>query len=102
MKRLGVLFLASVFAAGALGCQKADDAVVKKLDEISVKLDKLDAIEKKLAAGGGPGAARPQMPQGPQPGRPDPATVYSVPIDGNPSVGPAHAKVTIVEAFEFA
>jgi hypothetical protein len=98
---MGNLFLAGLLAAGLIGCTKSDDAVVKKLDEISKKLDKLDDIEKKLAAGaiGRPGAARPQ---GPQPGRPDPSKVYSVAVDGAPSRGAKDAKVTIVEAFEFA
>lgn len=100
-KRLGFLFVAGLVAIGLVGCQKADDAVVKKLDEISKKLDKLDEISNKLTAGGGRAAgARPKA--GPRPGRPDPSKVYSVPIDGNPFEGAKHAKVTIVEAFEFA
>jgi protein-disulfide isomerase len=37
-----------------------------------------------------------------RPPRPDPAVAYSVPIAGDPFEGPAHAKVTIVEAYEFA
>jgi len=99
-RRLGVLFVASLVSLGLLACQKADDAVVKKLDEISKKLDKLDAIEQKLAAGGArPAAARPA---GPQPGRPDPSAVYAVPIGGAPFKGAANAKITMVEAFEFA
>lgn len=96
-----IAIAALAFATG--GCTKQDDAVVKKLDEISKKLDKLDDIEKKVAAGGGlPGAARPQAPRRPRPGSPDPAKVYSVPIDGAPFDGPKHAKVTMVKAFEFA
>lgn len=34
--------------------------------------------------------------------RPDPGVVYAVPIDGAPFSGPEHAKVTVVEGFEFA
>ncbi len=47
-------------------------------------------------------------PQGPdptparRPNRPDPAAVYSVPVDGSPTVGSDQARVTIVKAFEFA
>jgi len=78
------------------GCQKEDAATKERLDKI---LAKLDDLEKKVdKAGTGRGAA----PSGPQPGRPDPMATYSVPIDGNPSKGPATAKVTIVEAAEFA
>jgi protein-disulfide isomerase len=33
---------------------------------------------------------------------PDPAVTYSMPVDGYPSDGPAGAKVTLVEGFEFA
>ena len=99
-KRLGFLLVTGLLAVGLVGCTKADDAVGKKLDEISRKLDKLDAIEKKLAAGGGrAGAARPR---GPRPGRPDPSAVYSVPIAGSAYKGATTAKVTIVEAFDFA
>ena len=100
--RLGFLFVAGLVAIGLVGCTKDSDAVVKKLDEISKKLDKLDDIEKALATGGRarPAGARPKP--APRPGRPDPSKVYSVPIDGNPFVGAKHAKVTIVEAFEFA
>jgi len=95
-------FAAVSLLATAPACQKADDAVVKKLDEISKKLDKLDTIEQKIAAGGAPGAARPVAPRGPRPGTPDPAAVYAVPIDGSPAVGPQNAKVTIVKGFDFA
>jgi protein-disulfide isomerase len=41
-------------------------------------------------------------PPAPRPGRPDPALTSAVPADGHPFEGPAHAKVTIVEAREFA
>jgi hypothetical protein len=39
------------------------------------------------------------MPQRP---RPNPADTYAVPIAGAPAKGAEHAKITIVEAFEFA
>jgi hypothetical protein len=84
------------------GCQKADDNVVKKLDEISAKLDKLSDIEKKLDNVGARGPIARPTAMGPQPGRPDPSVAYAVPIDGAPFKGAKDAKVTIVEAFEFA
>jgi hypothetical protein len=90
-------FVAAAALALAAACQKEDSATKDRLDRV---LSKLDDIEKKLDRAGPPGrgAAAP----GPQPGRPDPSAVYSVPIDGNPFEGPANAKVTIVEAAEFA
>lgn len=79
---------------GLMACQPAGlDATNKKLDDV---LTKLDALDKKVTAGAG----RPQ-PMQPPPG-PDPAAVYAVDITGAAYVGPEHAKVTIVEAFEFA
>lgn len=33
---------------------------------------------------------------------PDPSAVYSVPVEGFPAVGPEHAQITIVKAYEFA
>ena len=89
------LFAGALLALGA-GCQKEDAATKERLDKILAKLDDLEKKVDKAAAGRG--AAAP----GPQPGRPDPTTVYSVPIEGNPFEGPANAKVTIVEAAEFA
>jgi hypothetical protein len=77
---------------GLLGCQAQNDEVNKKLDKV---LSRLDDLDKKMAQN-----ARPAMPQ-PPPG-PDPNAIYAVPIDGSPMIGPKGAKVTIVEAFEFA
>lgn len=79
------------FGLGLGGCQPQSGETAKKLDEINKKLDDLD---KKLASNAAP---RPMVPQGP-----DPTAVYAIPIDGSPVKGPKAAKVTIVEAFEFA
>lgn len=90
------MILSGLVAGGVsmLSCQPVqDENVNKKLDEITKKLD---AIEKKIGAGG-MGQQRPQPPPGP-----DPNAVYAVAIDGAAVTGPKNAKVTIVEAFEFA
>jgi hypothetical protein len=87
-------------AAGllALGCQKGGDTgVAERLDSIDKRLA---SIEEKLAKGAGPrGAQRPQRPQRP---RPNPNDVYAVPIEGAAWKGAKDAKITVVEAFEFA
>jgi hypothetical protein len=93
--RPNLIFLSSLVAGGVgmASCQPVqDENVTKKLDEISKKLD---AIEKKIGAGGG--QQRPTPPPGP-----DPTAVYSVPVEGAAIQGPKTAKVTVVEAFEFA
>ena len=96
MKRTGLLLLSAVTV---FGCQKPDDKPLRKEIEALKKgqkdiLAKLDKV-----ATGRPGANRPQRPQRP---RPQPNSVYSVNIDGSPFKGAKDAKVTIVEAFEFA
>jgi protein-disulfide isomerase len=81
---LGALLLAM------LACGRRDEDA-KKLDDI---VGRLERIEKKLDT-----PARPTLPRPPEA---DTKTVYAVPIDGDPFVGPAAAKVTIVEASDFA
>lgn len=95
--RQQLIVLSSLVAGGVsmMACQPVqDENVTKKLDEISKKLD---ALDKKVGAGG---MGQPQRP--PQPAGPDPNTVYSVAIEGSAIQGPKTAKVTVVEAFEFA
>ena len=67
----------------------------KKLDDI---VSRLDRIEKKLDNVG----TRARPPPPPPGEQVDPKAVYSVPIEGSPFIGPAVAKVTIVEASDFA
>jgi hypothetical protein len=82
---VGALLLA------AAACGRRDEEM-KKLDDVTSRLER---IEKKLDSPRLP--ARPQLPQ-----EPDTKTVYAVPIDGDPFVGPETAKVTLVEASDFA
>ena len=68
------------------------------------KIDqRLDKIEKLIAAQCGGGGGRPGAGQQ-RPARPEPdrAKTYAVPIDNDPFDGPADAKVTIVEASDYA
>lgn len=66
--------------------------------------ERLAAMEKRLADLDGRLAAIENLIQGATDERPepDPDEVYAVPIDGLPFIGPAHAKVTVVKAYEFA
>ncbi|MCK6549256.1 DsbA family protein [Myxococcota bacterium] len=83
----GVAPLALAIVAG---CQPTGNPELEKKVEDLTK--RVAALEARPAA-----PARPQAPQGP-----DPMAVYAVPVDNAPAKGPKHAKVTIVEAFEFA
>jgi hypothetical protein len=95
MKRTSLLLAASVLAA--LGCRKvSDEDSSEKLDRI---LSRLDAMDKKMdQIAQGRGAAQPQRPP-----EPDPRSTYAVPVtEADHPRGPATAKVTIVEAADFA
>jgi hypothetical protein len=95
-QQTGFAFLSALAVAGLWGCQKDQTAVEKKLDDIDKRLA---GIEKAIREGGGrPGAGRPM----PQQQGPDPSKTYSVPIAGAPFKGVDNAKITVVEAFEFA
>jgi protein-disulfide isomerase len=96
---LMVALSSNVLALG--GCQRQDEQTQKKLDLL---LSKMEGLEKKVAsgamnrpAGQMPGQAAQQPRRGP-----DPAAVYGVDITGDPFVGPADAKVTIVKASDYA
>src|SRR5262250_1501869 len=100
MKRLSsLLALAAIVVAAAVGCKKIDDDTGDKLDRIMARLDsmdkKLDQIQQR-----GVGAAGARAPS---PAEPDPRATYAVPVTENDYPrGPATAKVTIVEAADFA
>ncbi|MCG8417318.1 MAG: hypothetical protein MJE77_05170 [Proteobacteria bacterium] len=87
--------MSALVAGGTWGCTKDSSSVTDKLDDIEKRLASIEGKLDKLPAG-----ARP--PQRRRPQQPDPNKVYSVPIAGAPFKGPEAAKVTMVEAFEFA
>lgn len=105
MRRLTSLLLVATTAATALvitACQRADEDAMKKQDQILAKLEQLEKKVDGIAARpAGPVAGQPGQP-GARPPGPDPNTVYSVDITGDAYKGPEFAKVTIVEAAEFA
>ncbi len=96
MKRTSLFLAASMLAA--LGCRKvSDEDSSEKFDRIMSRLDALDKKIDQIAQGRGPAA----MPQ--RPPEPDFKATYAVPVtDADHPKGPATAKVTIVEAADFA
>jgi protein-disulfide isomerase len=91
-----MLILAALTLAGAACHKKTDDdktsnaAIAARLDKIEQRLDQMER------RGGAGAAARP---------RPDPNTVYNVPLHADDvfrGASAEHAKVTIVEGFDFA
>ncbi len=95
MKRTGLFLLSAV---AVFGCQKDDADLRKEVAELKKVQEDIKGLIKNIKTAA-PGAARPQRPQRP---RPDAKAVYSVNIDGAPYKGAKDAKVTVVEAFEFA
>lgn len=96
MKKLALAM--SLLVGATAGCHKGDPTLNEKLDKLEAKLDSVGKKVDTMAA------ARPAA-QRPQPAErrgADPGTVYSVAIDNAAVKGPANAKVTIVEAAEFA
>jgi len=95
MMRMGIVLLGAV--SGLFACARdSDPDLAKKLDRI---IKQNDDILDELRKGGGVARGASPRPQRP---RPSPTEVYAVPIEGAPFVGSKDAKVTIVEAFEFA
>ena len=89
-----VLLLAVILPLTA--CQSDTKNINDRMERIEKKLDALIAQGPRGGAGQAAGAARPQRPQ------PDSSKTYSVPIVNDPIEGPADAKVTVVEAFDYA
>ena len=91
--------------AGAAGCAPDPAELAAKMDALTVKIDTLQKnvdglgtrMQQVAAAVGG----RPlQPPRAPRP-QPDPSKSYAIAVDGDPSDGPADAKVTIVKAYDY-
>jgi protein-disulfide isomerase len=91
---LSSALVGATFVLSLAGCQQDNKEVIKKLDEISKKLDKVSANG--VGGAAAPAAARQQRPA------PDPTKTYAVPADDLPSVGNPEALVTIVKAYEYA
>ncbi len=98
MIRMGLLFMSALGVLLA-GCARDDTKMAEKLDQVIKKQDQIIDI---LNKGGGARAAAAAGQQRPQRPRPSPTEVYAVPLEGAPFVGAKEAKVTVVEAFEFA
>jgi hypothetical protein len=85
-----------VLPLGLAACTRGDGAdIEKRLDKIDERIAALEA------SAGRPGPNRPG-PDRREMARPDPNVTYAVPIEGSHYEGPQHAKVTLVEGFEFA
>jgi len=91
---LSSALVGATFVFALAGCQQDNKEVIKKLDEISKKLDK-------MPAGGGAGGAAPQAQRAQRPSA-DPSKTYAVPADDMPQVGNPDALITIIKAYEYA
>jgi protein-disulfide isomerase len=78
-------------AAVPAGCHQDNQDIKRELAGIRQDIQALRAQM------GRPGGAARQQPPGP-----DPAKVYAVAVDGEPSVGPGSAPLTVVMAYEYA
>ncbi len=96
MKIQLVLSAVAVFAVACGGSQtkrveppndKRVDELSKRVDGIDKRLEKIETLLSDLLQ---------------EEREPDPNQVYAVPIEGDPFAGAENAKVTLVEAFEFA
>jgi hypothetical protein len=106
MKRNLLIFLVSASVGGLSACAKEqidpelEKRIVEKLGNIEKRLDSIEKGGGVRSAAGPEG--RQQRPPAERPPGPDPKETYAVPIEGSTTKGPKFAKVTLVEAFEFA
>lgn len=99
MTRIG-LFLLSALGILLPGCERDDSKMGDKLDKMIEQNGEIIELLKSNPGARGQGAQAGQ--QRPQRPRPSPNDVYAVPIEGAAWAGAKDAKVTLVEAFEFA
>ena len=91
MKKLALLVL-------VVACAPDTKNLERKVDQIAQ--DQRKIMDMLAKGGGGAGAAAAQQ-RAPRP-EPDRSKTYSVPIDGDAFDGPADAKITVVEATDYA
>ena len=89
-----VLLLAAVLPLAA--CQADQKQINDRMERIEKKLDALIASGGARGAAPGAGAQRPQRPV------PDRSKTYAVSVENDPFEGPADAKITLIEAFDYA
>lgn len=77
-----------------VACQADNRNLEKKIEDLTKSVNDL----KTQIGRGGIGA---QMPQRPARAEPDRAKTYAIQIEGDPSEGPADAKVTLVKAYDY-
>lgn len=99
MTRAGAVVAVAASSMLLFGCTRDDESIKERLDKID---SRLASIEKGMASGGNAAAARRGRAANQRPKGPDPSAVYSVDIEGAAWEGTKDAKVTVVEAFEFA
>ncbi len=91
--------VALIVAVGA--CNADTKSLTDRLDSIQREQVAQRKLLENISAkgvGGAAGAAAQRPPRV----EPDRAKTYSVPVDGDPFVGPADAKITVVKAYDYA
>lgn len=99
MQKLTSMVAALSLAVGVAACQQDNKETEARLERMEKKIDALAQAVEKMPAAAARGAQPPARGRRPEPA---PTDVFAVPVDGNPSEGPADALVTIVKGYEYA